>query len=160
MWQTKSQAIPGLPSLFLGDQDFWDTSGMSGVSQVAQWMKNPSAMQEMQETQVWPLGREDSLEEGMGTHSSILAWRIPWTEEPGRLQSIGLQWVGHDWSNWAQWDVRALAGRLCSSVSSSIQASIHPHVCSPIWSVIITPCKSLCTLHVPAPKLLQVWTFS
>ena len=42
------------------------------------------------------LGREDPLEEGMATHSSILAWRIPWTEEPGRLWSIGLQRVGHD----------------------------------------------------------------
>ena len=43
----------------------------------------------MQETWVPPLGREDSLEKGMATHSSIFAWRIPWTEEPGRLQSIG-----------------------------------------------------------------------
>ena len=42
------------------------------------------------------LGREDPLEEGMATHSSILAWRIPWTEEPDRLWSIGLQRVGHD----------------------------------------------------------------
>ena len=42
------------------------------------------------------LGQEDALEEGMATHSSILAWRIPWTEEPGRLQSMGLQRVGHD----------------------------------------------------------------
>ena len=42
------------------------------------------------------LGREDPLEKGMATHSSILAWRIPWTEEPGRLQSIGLQRVRHD----------------------------------------------------------------
>ena len=41
------------------------------------------------------LGQEDPLEEGMATHSSILAWRIPWTEEPGRLQSIGSQRVGH-----------------------------------------------------------------
>ena len=45
---------------------------------------------------VQPLGQEDPLEEGMVNHSSILAWRIPWTEEPGRLQSIGLQRVGHD----------------------------------------------------------------
>ena len=44
-------------------------------------------MQEMQETQVWSLGWEDRLEEGMATHSSIPAWRILWTEEPGRLQS-------------------------------------------------------------------------
>ena len=50
----------------------------------------------MQETQVQSLGQEDSLEKGMATHSSILDWRIPWTEEPGRLQSMGLQRVGHD----------------------------------------------------------------
>jgi len=46
-------------------------------------------MQEMQETWVLSLGQEDPLEESMATHSSILAWRIPWTEEPGRLQSTG-----------------------------------------------------------------------
>ena len=58
-------------------------------------VKNPPVMQE---TWVWSLGWEDPLEEGMATHSSILAWRIPWTEEPGGLQSIGLQRVGHDWA--------------------------------------------------------------
>ena len=50
----------------------------------------------MQETQVRSLGQEDSLEEGIATHSSILAWRIPWTEEPDVLQSMGLQSVGHN----------------------------------------------------------------
>ena len=50
----------------------------------------------MQETWVQSLGWEDSLEEGMATHSSILAWEVPWTEEPGGLQSVGLQGVGHD----------------------------------------------------------------
>ena len=50
----------------------------------------------MQETQVQSVGREDPLEKGMATHSSILAWRIPRTEEPGRLQSMGLQRVGHN----------------------------------------------------------------
>ena len=50
----------------------------------------------MQETQVQSLGWEDPLEKEMATHSSILAWRIPWTEEPGRLQSTGSQRVGHD----------------------------------------------------------------
>ena len=49
-------------------------------------VKNPSAMQE---TWVRPLGWEDPLEQGMATHSGTLAWRIPWTEEPGRLQSMG-----------------------------------------------------------------------
>ena len=52
----------------------------------------------MQETQIWSLGREDRLEEEMATHSSILAQRIPGTEEPGRLQSMGWQSVGHDWT--------------------------------------------------------------
>ena len=53
---------------------------------------------EMQETWVRSLGRDNPLEKGMATHSSILAWRIPWTEEPGRLQSTGLQRVRHDWA--------------------------------------------------------------
>ena len=52
----------------------------------------------MRETQVWSMGWEDPLEKGMVTHSSILAWRIPWTEEPGRLQSMGSQRVGHNWA--------------------------------------------------------------
>ena len=51
--------------------------------------KNPPAIQELQEIQFRSLGREDSLEKGMATHSSILAWRIPWTEEPGGLLSKG-----------------------------------------------------------------------
>ena len=50
---------------------------------------------EMQETWIQSLGREDPLEKGMATHSSILAWRIPWTEEPGGLQSMGSQRAGH-----------------------------------------------------------------
>ena len=53
-------------------------------------------MQEMQETQAQPLGQEDALEEGMATPSIILVWRIPWTEEPSELQSMGSQRVGHD----------------------------------------------------------------
>ena len=59
-------------------------------------VKNLPAMQEPQEAQVQSLGLEDPLEEGMATHSSILAWRIPWTEEPGGLQSIGSQTVRHN----------------------------------------------------------------
>ena len=50
----------------------------------------------VQETQVQSPGWEDPLEKGVATHSSILAWRIPWMEEPGGLQSLGLQRVGHD----------------------------------------------------------------
>ena len=60
---------------------------------VAQMIKNLPAMQE---TRVWFLGRENPLEKGMAIHSSILAWRIPWTEKPRGLQFVGSQ-VRHDW---------------------------------------------------------------
>ena len=62
------------------------------ASLIAQLIKNLPAMQ----TRVRFLGREDPLEKGMATHSRILAWRIPWTEEHGRLQTMGSQRVGHD----------------------------------------------------------------
>ena len=65
-------------------------------------VKNPPTMQEPQEMQVQSLGWEDPLEVGKATHPSILAWRIPWTEEPGGLQSMWSQRIGHDWSNLAQ----------------------------------------------------------
>ena len=68
------------------------------------WRDGPSLVTEivnnlpmMQDTQVWSLGQEYSLEKGLATHSCILAWRIPWTEEPGGLQSMESQRVGHDW---------------------------------------------------------------
>ena len=64
-----------------------------GASLVAQTVKRPPAMQE---TQVRSLGREDPLEKEMATHSSTLAWKIPWTGGPDGLQSMGLQRVGHD----------------------------------------------------------------
>ena len=67
-------------------KEWW---GFPGGSEV----KNLPVMQKMQEIQVQFLGGEDPLEEGMATYSSILAWRIPWTEEFGRLQSIGSQRV-------------------------------------------------------------------
>ena len=70
-------------------KEWW---GFPGGSEV----KNLPVMQKMQEIQVQFLGGENPLEEGMATHSSILAWRIPWTEEFGRLQAIGSQRVRHD----------------------------------------------------------------
>ena len=70
------------------------------ASLVAQRLKRLPAMQE---TWVQFLGREDSLEKEMATHSSILAWRIPWTEEPGGLQSTGSQRVGYDWATSHGW---------------------------------------------------------
>ena len=69
----------------------------SGASPKAQQVKNLPAVQGTQEMQVWSLGLEDPLEEEMALHSSILACEVPWTAEPGGLQSLGLQRVGHDW---------------------------------------------------------------
>ena len=60
-------------------------------------VKDPPAVQKTQDTWVQSLGREDPLEEKRTTHSSILAWKITWTEEPGGLQSMGLWRVGHNW---------------------------------------------------------------
>ena len=62
-------------------------------SPVTQWVKNPPAIQK---TQVQSLGQEDPLEKEMATCSDILAWEIPWTEDPGGLQFMGLQRVGYD----------------------------------------------------------------
>ena len=68
---------------------WWDFFGGPGV-------KTPYSSASTAQAQVRSLGREDLLEEGMATHSRILAWRIPWIEEPGGLQYIGLKKVGHD----------------------------------------------------------------
>ena len=62
---------------------------------MAQWVKNPLAMKETPESQVQSVVQEDPLEKEMATNSSVLAWEIPWTEEPGGLQSLGSQRVRH-----------------------------------------------------------------
>ena len=65
-------------------------------------VKNLPTMQDLQETRIWSLGKEDPLEEGMATHSCV-AWRIPWTEEPGGLQSTGSQRIRYDSVHPYQW---------------------------------------------------------
>ena len=80
-----------------GDQGlipWWEGNTPFWTSLVAQTVKRLSAMLK---TQVRSLGREDPLEKEMVTHSSTMAWKIPWTEEPSRLQSMGSQRIGHDW---------------------------------------------------------------
>ena len=72
------------------------------------WVKNLPAMQEIW---VWSLGWEDPLEGGMVTHPSILVWRFPWTEEPGGLQSMELQRVGHNWATKHSTQVFLMMGR-------------------------------------------------
>ena len=80
------------PRIYNGEKT---ASSISG-SLVAQTVK---CLPTMQETQVQSLGQEDPLEKEMATHSSILSWKIPWTEEPGRLQSMGSQRIGTRLSN-------------------------------------------------------------
>ena len=96
-------AVPGLHCCAWSHWDEWlrwgvpasPCSGFSCCFLVAQMVKR---LPTMRGTQVWSLGWEDPLEKAMATHSSTLAWKIPWMEEPGRLQSMGLQRVGHDWA--------------------------------------------------------------
>jgi len=80
--------------LMLSFKPAFSLSHFHWASVVAQTVKNLSAMQE---AQVWSLGWEDPLEKETATQSSILAWKIPWTEDSGGVQSMGLQRVGHDW---------------------------------------------------------------
>ena len=98
--------LPG-PSSSHSDEPLCDpklvsacTYWMLEIFLVAQTVKNMPAVWE---TQVGSLGQEDPLEKEMATHSSILAWKIPWTEEPSKLQSMGSQRVGHDWATSLHW---------------------------------------------------------
>ena len=77
---------------------FWSCCLLAD-DQAAQVVKNPPAHAEDVEMQAGSLGQEDALEEGTATQASILGWRIPWTEESGKLQSLGLQRVRHDGSD-------------------------------------------------------------
>ena len=94
---------------------------------VAQLVKNPPAIQE---TWVRFLDWEDSLEKGSATHSSILAWRIPWTEEPGRLQSTGSQRVGHDWATFTFISIESMmpSNHLILYCSLFLLPSIFPSI--------------------------------
>ena len=77
---------------------FWWETLYHQASPITQWVKNPPTMQETQEAWVWSLGWKEPLEKEMATHFSVLAWKSPWTEEPGGLQSTGLQRVRHKWA--------------------------------------------------------------
>ena len=88
----RSDSIPQLPDPNVHELNLGNILSFPGGLVV----KNPPAMQETWERWVRSLGQEDPLEEEMATHSSTLAWKIPWTEEAGGLQSMGLQRVRHD----------------------------------------------------------------
>ena len=117
---------------------------------VAQKVKN---LPVMQETWVQSLGQEDPLEKGMATHSSILAWRIPWTEQSGRLWSMESQRVGHNWSALAHKCSPYISTRQkCLMHSSSLILSFHrmnsgeylliqDHCCLSFWGHMNEPYK-------------------
>ena len=108
----------------------------------------------MQETQVRSLGQEDPLEEEMTTHSSFLAWRIPWTEEPGRLQSMGSQRVGH--SKGTKQEASALLGSWPPPASNPAIAHCLPHIMLlPSQRQWITNLKSVYTMS-PPPLLCNI----
>ena len=114
----------------------------SWASLVAHMVKNLSAMWD---TWVRSLGWGDPLEKGIATLSSILAWRVPWTEEPGRLQSMGSQRVGHDWVTFSSLGWGPLT---CILVSSQVVISHSPwcdgkgyliteYICNTVWFKIL-----------------------
>ena len=107
------------PQVGIPQRLWWEEGFPSGSA-----VKNLPAMQEPHKTGVQSMGWEDPLKEGMATHSSILAWRIPRTEEPGGLQSMGPQRVGHDWSNSA-----------CTHEDEKRQNSLALLCCMPRYSV-------------------------
>ena len=93
------------------------------ASLVAQTVKN---LPGMQETRAQSLGWEDPLEKGMATHSSILAWKIPWTEEPGSyIQSMVLQRVGHDWANSLHFTLQRLPKSQRKKKGSAVKKLIY-----------------------------------
>ena len=97
---------------------------IQGASLMARMVKNPPTMQE---TQLWTLVQEDFLEKEMAVRSSILSWRIPWTEEPGRLQSSGSQRVRHDWvTNTFTLESKGKCSVCCRLYSTHRVAAIQP----------------------------------
>ena len=87
-------------------------------------VKNPPAKQEIQ---IQSRGQEDPLEEEMATHSSILAWKIPWLEEPGGLLSMGLQRIGHDWA------IELVCPHGCVRARTHTHTQIYTHILAEVY---------------------------
>ena len=118
-----------------------------------QTVKSLSAMQE---TQVWSLSWEDPLEKGIAIHSSILAWKIPWMEEPGRPPSMGLPRVGHDWAtNTVTLKFDESSHNFWILVYTFI-GIIITHLIKMKWNVL---CKSPGRYHIEASQCLLIFLF-
>ena len=96
------------------------------TSLVAQMVKH---LPTIQETRVQSLGEEDPLENEMAPHSSTLAWKIPWTEEPGRLQPMGSQRVGHDWATSLMCQTPIRSFKTCIEVVSCFKSVFFSQLC-------------------------------
>ena len=138
------------PSIFLSGRLFWDKS-----NQGLFWLPHSGSNAKECAWNAGDSGWEDSLEKGMATHSSILAWRIPWTEEPG-VQSMGSKGVGQDWAtntftlftDWIIWR------RACSLSCFFKQTFCLPNICSFITTWILSPLKP----QTPIPNnLFCLW---
>ena len=121
----------------------------------------------MQETWVRSLGWEDPLEEGMATHFSILAWRIPWTEEPGGLQSMQVQRAGHDWETFIHFFIVPCTGPSLWYACSWLQpvdfslVAVHGFSSCSLQASLVVPCGFLvavCGFSCPAARgILVPW---
>ena len=141
----------------------WNVKNIMGLPRLAQTVKSLPALQEIR---VWSPGWEDPLEKEMATHSSILAWKISWTEEPGGLQSMGSQRVGHDWATntHGPGDSRpSLPEHLCIHPLTWISKSFHRMANSPpLWPSSYHGARgSLVSLMAAAPTtshpVLKAW---
>ena len=121
----------------------------------------------MWETWVRSLGQEDSLEKEMATHSSILAWRIPWTEEPGGLQSTGSQRVGHDWAT-TSFFFLSLSPASLEVITSLIKNnfsvfSLNPIALASSWTLVyqLPPqsCTFIISVKIQTPQFLSHLVF-
>ena len=118
-WTDESGRLQSMGSHRVG-QDWSNLAAVAAASRtylVAQMVKH---LPTMRETRVQSLGWEDLLEKEMATHSSILSWKIPWMDEPGRLQSMALRRVGHDWATYDYDPVQCLARVICSNNISKV----------------------------------------
>ena len=136
-------------SLLISVQGTYMSFPSVGASMVAQMVKN---LPPMREARVQPLGQEDPLEKGMATHYSTLAWRIPWTEEPGGLQFMGLQRVGHNWVT--NTDTQGCYNKLSQTGQPRTQKFIASHFGRPeVWNQGIR--KTMIPLKSPRKDLTQ-----
>ena len=128
---SQQNSSPG--KFWLGSTSYWSPASliMMRVISVSVSVKGSNSKKKSTCSagdQIQSLGREDPLENGMTIHSSILAWRIPWTEEPGGLQSMGLQRIGHYWATFTVFHF--LSERLLQLTRKSIMYRITPLCCT------------------------------